>query len=202
MARQSTQGQRREDIRRAAHRLLRRRDAGSIALKDVARELGLTANAVRYYYPDMVHLLEDLIDRGVERFETERAAAIAQGEKALDRLAVLIALGLPEGPHDRKLRLLWRVLILGLGQDRTENMVGTFGRQVAMYQGVLDTGSATGEFSLTVSSWDAARILVSLEDYMGLRIVADDPALDRVSAIALMRSYAGSVIGRPLPEIL
>jgi hypothetical protein len=42
--------------------------------------------------------------------------------------------------------------------------------------------------------------LMALEDYLGYRIVARDPALDRQTALRLMREYAELATGALLPS--
>jgi hypothetical protein len=42
--------------------------------------------------------------------------------------------------------------------------------------------------------------LMSMEDYFGYRIVARDPALDRPTALRLMREYARLATGTTLPD--
>ena len=41
--------------------------------------------------------------------------------------------------------------------------------------------------------------LMSMEDYLGYRIVARDPLVDRATALRLMRGYAEGATGATLP---
>ena len=41
--------------------------------------------------------------------------------------------------------------------------------------------------------------LMSMEDYLGYRIVARDPQVDRATALRLMRQYAELATGSALP---
>jgi AcrR family transcriptional regulator len=70
VARPSTQAQRRADILAAASRLMERHDQALLRLADIAAELELTTNAVRYYYDDIDELLAALLERSIERFYT------------------------------------------------------------------------------------------------------------------------------------
>ena len=42
--------------------------------------------------------------------------------------------------------------------------------------------------------------LMSMEDYLGYRIVARDPLIGRATALRLMRQYAELAVGAELPE--
>lgn len=191
MGRPSTQAKRRDDIMGAARGLLLRHDLRTVGLADIAREMGMTPNAVRYYYADMDHVMEDLVARGVERFETRRREAIEGLATAPERLDSLISAGLPSTRDDKEWRLLWRAVIApGIERGRAALMSGTFNRQAGLYQSVLDVGQARGEFELKNPSWDIARTLMTMEDYLGFRIVANDPTIDRETALRLMRGYA------------
>ncbi|MFV0253149.1 MAG: TetR/AcrR family transcriptional regulator [Beutenbergiaceae bacterium] len=200
MARPSTQAERRADIRTATARLLRKESVSRIGLSDVAHEMGLSANAIRYYYSDINGLLADLVAHGVDRFVTRRQEAIA-GQDPLDQLATLIRLGLPHGLEDREVWLMWQVTIADVEQASATILSDIFGRQVAMYQSALETGAGTGQFTLQVPAISAAKTLVSLEDYYGLRIVVGDPTFDREAALALIREYAEVAVGAALPAI-
>ncbi|KAB0246063.1 helix-turn-helix transcriptional regulator, partial [Escherichia coli] len=50
VARPNRQAQRREEILEAAITLIERHDLATLRIADVAAELGLTPNAVRYYF--------------------------------------------------------------------------------------------------------------------------------------------------------
>ena len=54
-----------------------------------------------------------------------------------------------------------------------------FDRQVAMYQVILEAGSATGVFVLNEQAQVVARNLVALEDAYGYRMMARHPSIDR-----------------------
>ncbi len=100
MARPSRQEERRSEILDAAIGLIERHDLASLRITDVAAELGLTANAVRYYFKDMDQLLADLALRSDVRFYDERLAVVERTDGACAQLALTIAAGLPTGPEE------------------------------------------------------------------------------------------------------
>ncbi|WP_165774048.1 TetR family transcriptional regulator [Mycolicibacterium sphagni] len=201
MARPSRRVERRGEILDAAIALIERHDLASLKIADVAAELGLTANAVRYYFKDMDRLLSELALRSDVRFYDERLAVVERTDDAPTQLALTIAAGLPTGPEDAEWRSIWRaVLAAGFELDQRRDVQGIYHRQVDLYARVLTDGERAGVFRLGSPARDIAMTLMSLEDYLGYRIVARDPALDRQTALRLMREYAELATGVRLPS--
>ncbi len=201
MARPITQRQRRSDILKAASDLVGRQDTAAFRLADVAAELGMTPNAIRYYYKDVEDLLADLQNRSNERFYTRRLETALQIEDAAERLAVTIAAGLPSGAEDAEWRVIWRgVLAAGFEFDRRPEVSEVYHRQVGLYESIFEYGASTGAFKLAGPAKELAQSIMSLEDYLGYRVVARDPRLDRPTALNLVRHYAELVTGVKLPH--
>ncbi|HEX2213121.1 MAG TPA: TetR family transcriptional regulator, partial [Mycobacterium sp.] len=119
MPRPNRQVERRGDILDAAIALIERHDLADLKLADVAAELGLTTNAVRYYFKDMAELLSELALRSDIRFYDERLRLGSEAADPPTQLAVTIAAGLPTGPEDAEWRAIWRaVLAAGFELDR------------------------------------------------------------------------------------
>ncbi len=200
MARPNRQVQRRGEILNAAIHLIERHDLATLKLADVAAELGLTTNAVRYYFKDMPELLSELALRSDDRFYDARLALATQTDDARAQLALTIAAGLPSGPEDAEWRAIWRaVLAAGFELDQRHDIQGIYHRQVDLYTDLLTAGADAGAFRLGSPARDIAMTLMSMEDYFGYRIVARDPALDRATALRLMRQYAELATGAQLP---
>ncbi|WP_254849097.1 TetR/AcrR family transcriptional regulator [Mycobacterium sp. GA-1841] len=200
MARPNRQAQRREEILDAAIALIERHDLATLRIADVAAELGLTPNAVRYYFREMDQLLSELAQRSDSRFYDDRLAAVDRIDNARDQLALTIAAGLPTGADDAEWRAIWRaVLAAGFELDQRRDVQHIYHRQVGLYARILETGSAAGTFTLAAPARDIAMTLMAMEDYLGYRIVARDPDLDRATALRLMRGYAELATGAALP---
>lgn len=200
MARPNRQVERRGDILDAAIALIERHDLATLKLADVAGELGLTTNAVRYYFKDMPALLSELALRSDVRFYDERLRLAAEAGDPPAQLAVTIAAGLPTGPEDAEWRAIWRaVLAAGFELDRRRDVQGIYHRQVGLYRDLLTAGAEAGAFTLTGGADDIAMSLMAMEDYFGYRIVARDPDLSRGTALRLMRQYAELATGSQLP---
>ncbi|RUP29037.1 MAG: TetR family transcriptional regulator [Mycolicibacterium sp.] len=202
MARPNKQEERRRDIMDAAIALIERHDLATLKLADVAEELGLTTNAVRYYFKDMTQLLSELALRSDVRFYDARLALQCSSADVREQLVRTMAAGLPTGPEDAEWRAIWRaVLSAGFELDQRSDVQGIYHRQVGLYADLLSGGEASGVFRLRHPARDVAMTLMSMEDYFGYRIAARDPDLSRETALRLMRQYAELVVGVALPEI-
>ena len=200
MGRPVTQRQRRQDILDAARSLLERHDDAAVRIGDVAAELGMTSNAIRYYYKGIEDLLAELCARSNERFYTRRLQVAQSLDDAAERLAVTIAAGLPSGAEDAEWRVIWRaVLAAGFEFDRRPEVSQMYHRQVGLYESIFEYGASTGRFTLAGPAEELAQSIMSMEDYLGYRIVARDPAFDRPTALNLIRRYAQLVTGVQLP---
>lgn len=200
VARPNRQAQRREEILDAAIGLIERHDLATLRIADVAAELGLTANAVRYYFKEMDQLLSELAQRSDTRFYDERLAVVERTDDVRAQLALTIAAGLPTGPEDAEWRAIWRaVLAAGFELDQRRDVQHIYHRQVSLYESIFDTGAANGVFELDSPARDIAMTLMAMEDYLGYRIVARDPQLSRDTALRLIRRYAELATGARLP---
>jgi AcrR family transcriptional regulator len=201
VARPNRQAERREEILDAAIALIERHDVATLRIADVAAELGLTANAVRYYFKEMDQLLSELAQRSDTRFYDDRLAVVESTDDVRAQLAVTIAAGLPTGPEDAEWRAIWRaVLAAGFELDQRRDVQHIYHRQVDLYTGILRAGARTGAFRLGSSARNIAMTLMAMEDYLGYRIVARDPELNRKKALRLMRDYAELATGARLPS--
>lgn len=201
MGRPSRRDERREDIVAAAVRLIETHDPATLRLSDVAAELGLTPNAVRYYFKDVEALVLELALRSNVRFHDERRAAADAIDDPRERLAYVISAGLPRGREDAEWRAIWRAfLAAGFELDRRPEVAGIYHRQVSLYADVLDAGASAGVFTLAAPVRDIAMTLMSLEDYLGYRIVARDPDVELATALRLIHAYAEAAVGVVLPR--
>lgn len=200
VARPNRQAQRREEILEAAIALIERHDLATLRIADVAAELGLTPNAVRYYFREMEELLSELAQRSDSRFYEDRLAVVRRTASAREQLALTIAAGLPTSPEDAEWRAIWRaVLAAGFELHQRRDVQHIYHRQVHLYAEIIENGSTAGDFTLSAPPRDIAMTLMAMEDYLGYRIVARDPDLDRATALRLMRGYAELATGARLP---
>ncbi|WP_309129363.1 TetR family transcriptional regulator [Microbacterium sp.] len=200
MARPKRQDARRADLVEAALTAVSERGLRSISLTDVAHRAGLTRGAILYYYSDLDELLVEAHRAGVERFCDARDDRIAGLDDPRDQLAVAIRAGLPDGPDDALMRLLYEFDILAGSSALHDELVETmYRRQLATYTGVLQRGLDRGLFSPQLDLPTFAMTLVALEDSYGLHIVGGNSLITVADAESAMRRVSER-LGAPATE--
>ena len=197
MARPSTQKQRRIEVIDAALEAAAEHGLRGLSLTDVANHAGVTRGALLYYYEDLDAILVEAHAAGMRRVGEERAALVARQQGAAARLATAIDAGLPSGPDDALMRLLYEFDVLaGKSPLHDELVQRLYREQLSLYRGILEEGVESGDFSLTGPLDDVAMNLVALEDAYGLHICAGGSitVADARRAIALYATQAGAPI--------
>lgn len=195
MARPSTQKQRRIEVIDAALAAAAKHGLRNLSLTDVANQAGVTRGALLYYYDDLDAILVEAHAAGMARVGAERAALVAQQGGAAAKLTTAIEAGLPSGPDDALMRLLYEFDVLaGKSPLHDELVQRLYREQLELYRGVLAEGVAEGAFALTGPLDDIAMNFVALEDAYGLHIVAGGSITldDARRAIALFAKQAGA----------
>ena len=194
----SRQRQRRDLLFTAAQQAVVMRGA-DVRLKDIADMAGLTSGAILYHYPDVQSLLLEANQAVIERFLDNRVKAIRGLASPAEKLVVTVAGGLPVNAEDADVKLL---CALGGAASRypayAAMLTSLFDRQVAMYQVILESGSATGDFHLKGDSETIGRNIVALEDAYGYRMVARHGSINYTAAVELILSYARIATGHLL----
>jgi len=199
MGRRKDQAARRDELTQAARKVIAARGVERVRIKDVAAEAGLSSQAVLYYYPNLEDLLEEAIQHALERFAERRLDVVDRAEDPRAALVSTIRAGLPAGPDDEDLRVLYEAA----GSFRDNPALGALirsmtARQVEVYRRVLELGQATGVFELRDTSEAIARNLVALEDAYGLYIISGAPMVDE--ALRLILSFAAMATSCPLAD--
>lgn len=198
MARPSNQTARREKLVAAALEAASERGLRSISMTDVAAKAGLTRGAVLYYYEDLDELLVEAHRAGVARFCDARDVIVAELPTAAARLAAAIRHGLPSGPDDALMRLLYEFDVLAGNSALHHELVETmYRRQLRTYQGILEGGAASGDFALRLPVETLAMNLVALEDAYGLHITAGNSLITVATAEQAMRDAAAALGAAP-----
>lgn len=174
MARQRNQIARRKALIEATYTAGREHGLRALSLTDVAKQAGLTRGAVLYYYDDLDSLLVEAHAAGVARFCDERDALVAAAKDPRRKLDIAITAGLPTGPDDALMRLLFELDVLAGNSALHEKLVQELDRrQAATYQDIISAGEQQGVFTPTPNGDLVATTMVALEDGYGLHIVAD-----------------------------
>lgn len=195
MARPSTQHQRRIEVVQAALDAAADRGLRKLSLTDVANQAGVTRGALLYYYDDLEAILVEAHAAGMARVGSERAAIVEHETGAAAKLSAAITAGLPSGPGDALMRLLYEFDVLaGKSPLHDELVQKLYREQLALYRGILAAGVETGDFTLTGPIDDIAMNFVALEDAFGLHIVAGGSitVADAERAIRLYAQQSGA----------
>jgi DNA-binding transcriptional regulator YbjK len=191
MARRKDQAARRRQLRHAARRAIAARGIDGLRIKDVAAEAGLSSQSVLYYYPELDGLVEEAIAHTLERFADRRAVDEDDPRAAL---VAMVGAGLPSGPDDEDLRVLYEAA--GYFRDNPrlgEEIRALTARQVELYERLLMDGAARGVFHLASDVHTIARNLVALEDAYGLYIIGGAPMAEEARRLIL--SFASLATG-------
>jgi hypothetical protein len=116
-------------------------------------------------------------------------------EDAAARLIAAIRLGIPGGPGDAEIRLLYELETVAFRSPECAALMAAayVQRQVAMYASILDVGAAVRRFELTAGARSIARNIVALEDGQGLYVLLGrDTAADVEARII---DYAAAATG-------
>lgn len=194
MARPSTQEARRAALIEATYAAGRTHGLRSLSLTDVAAQAGLTRGAILYYYEDLDALLVEAHAAGVERFCDARDATIAELADPREQLAAAIDAGLPSGPDDALMSLLYEFDVLAGNSALHDELVQKlYLRQLETYRGIIAAGRTSGDFSPGLSDDDLAMTFVALEDAYGLHIVGGNALMTVEKAAAAMRAVAAEL---------
>jgi AcrR family transcriptional regulator len=179
MARRKDQAARRRQLERATRKLIASRGIDRLRIKDIAAETGLSSQSVLYYYPDVDELVEAAIDHTLERFAQRRSDVAVGIDDPCEALLSIIRSGLPTGPDDEDLRILYEAAGYFRDNERLGEAIRSMtSRQVDVYERVLELGADRGVFELADTSASIARNLVALEDAYGLYVISGAPIVD------------------------
>ena len=191
MARPRRQEERRAALIDATYAAGREHGLRSLSLTDVAAAAGLTRGAILYYYEDLDALLVEAHAAGIQRFCDERDAVLAGIADPREQLGAAIDAGLPDGPEDALMSLLYEFDVLaGKSALHDELVQKLYLRQLDTYRGVIAVGRSTGAFAPRLDDEQLAMTFVALEDAYGLHIVGGNALMTVPKAAAAMRAVA------------
>jgi AcrR family transcriptional regulator len=200
MARPRNQGARRQALIDATYSAGHKHGLRSLSLTDVAEQAGLSRGTVLYYYDDLDALLAEAHAAGVERFCDERDRLIATSDDPRAQLGMAIRAGLPSGPDDALMRLLYEFDFLAgnsaLHDDLVQKM---YLRQLDTYRGIFAAGRQMGTFTPSLGDDELAMTFVALEDAYGLHIVGGNTLMTVETAVAATHAVARE-LGCPASE--
>ncbi|TCO50673.1 TetR/AcrR family transcriptional regulator [Actinocrispum wychmicini] len=202
MARPKRQEARREQLTEAARRAVVERGLIGLRLGDVAEKAGMSPGSVLYYFPSLTELLQEVQREAVSRFCAAREDAVRGEPDPRRRLLMMIRSGLPESAGDELAFLLYELGAFARKDPAyAARYIELYQRQVGIYVGILEAGSATGAFRLTGDALSIARNLVILEDGYGLHITMAVPTYEPATAERQIIAYAETAAGCTLGDL-
>jgi AcrR family transcriptional regulator len=196
MARPKDQQDRRNQMVDAAGRAIAERGLSNVRIKDIANQAGMSSGSVLYYYPELDNLLVEVHRETVERYYQQRFDVIHGDASPTDQLATALAAGIPGDPDDLTARLLYEMHALcEASTAHAELMSSLFEREVSLYISILEVGVGTGEFTISTSPDEVARVLVALEDGLGLHVVSRNKSMSPAVARGVLRRCAIELTG-------
>ena len=196
VGRPSKHSARKQQLARAALETIQKRGIDGLRIRDVAEVAGVSTATVHYYFDDLDGLWSEIHALAVERFSTERQAAIDLYDDAREKLAVMIREGLPSSADDPITVALYHI-----DNAKRADPVGallrtrSFDRQALLYADILELGVVQGHFTLAAPKLEIAQTLVSLEDAYGMHIIESNASLPFERCMQLMFNYARSATG-------
>src|SRR3954469_5567599 len=156
--RRKDQAARRAQLAEAGRHVLLERGAVGLRVKDIAARAGMAPSSVLYYYPRIDELMMDVSRDAIERYAERRAQQVRRLDEPDRQLRLAIHLGVPTGPDDDDSRLLYE-LDAFIGSSPAFRVLSSsfFDRQVLLYQQLLESGAAQGEFRLATDAASLAR---------------------------------------------
>ena len=188
MPRPKNQARRRGELVNATSDVIARKGLGAVRLRDVAEAAGMTSGNVLYYYEGLDELFFAAYEHAIERFCVEREAAVEAAGDPVAQLATALRLGMPSGPEDTEIRLLYEFEAVAFRSPAcAELMAGYVERQVDMYERIL------GAFEVAGNRRDAARNIVALEDGHGVYVLTGQVAPSELERMLL--EHAAAITG-------
>src|SRR3954454_5886043 len=171
MPRPKDQARRRLELVTAASDVVARKGIAGVRLRDVAEAAGMTSGNVLYYYEGLDELFFAAYERAIDRFCVEREAAVEAAGEPVAQLAAALRLGVPSGPGDTEIRLLYEFEAVAFRSPECAGLMASYvERQVDMYERILRL------FEVAGNPRDAARNIVALEDGHGVYVLTGQVA--------------------------
>jgi AcrR family transcriptional regulator len=187
---------RRRQLVEAAFDVLVERGVEETRIADIGRRAGVAPSLVTYYFPNKDDLLLEATRFGIDRFFTDRAAALARIEDPLTRLENAIRWALPEGHRDGDWIMLLQFWTRAIYRPSLQTVAAMFQtRARGMYVSLIESGKASGRFTPVSPSEAIASTLIATIEGLSLRILLRDPALDVLAMEALLIDYARLAVG-------
>jgi AcrR family transcriptional regulator len=153
----------------------------------------MTSGNVLYYYEGLDELFFAAYERAIDRFCVEREAAVERVREPVAKLATSLRLGVPRGPQDTEIRLLYEFEAVAFRSPACANLMAAYvERQVDMYERILEDET----FSLAGEPRAMARNIVALEDGHGVYVLTGQVSPRELEQLLI--AHAAAITGVPV----
>ena len=194
--RPSKHPERKAHLVQIALKAIQERGIEGLRVRDVAEMAGVSTATLHYYFDDLDGLWTEVHALAVDKFFTEREAAIAVLDDAREKMDVMIRGGVPQSADDPITVALYHI-----DNAKRVDQLGallrtrSFDKQVMLYVGILELGVGQGYFTVTDPAIVIAQNLVGLEDAFCMHIIERNASLPYQRCTELMFAYARSTTG-------
>ena len=185
---------RREEILRAAARLIEQRGTSLLRITDVAAELGVSSGLVLYHFESKDALIAEAFSWAAQQDLDRLATMVAGAGSAQDRLVAALSWYAPTGRAKG-----WRLWIEGWAAGLREPMLRQVGRELDLawkesLTAIIQEGVASGEFAAGADARGAAWRITALLDGLAVQTIVHRGVVSRAQLMGwTMHAVAGEL---------
>lgn len=188
--------ERKAQLVEAALEIIQAHGFDGLRIRDVAEAAGVSTGTIHYYFEDLDGLMGEIHALTVNRYISERKAAVAELDDARDQLSAMIRAGIAPSADDAVTVAAYTVGVIRRANPLQVQLRSSYNdQQVIVYVGILSRGVGQGHFTLAAPVADIAQNLVALEDAYDLHIISRTAGLPPERCLDLMFGYARSATG-------
>lgn len=148
-------------------------------ISDIAERAGVAPGLVTYYFPSKDDLLLEATRFGIDRFVSNRLAALARVDDPWERLELAVHWAMPISDRDAEWILLMQFWTRSIHRPSLQTVAAMFQtRSRDLYMSIIEAGTMSGRFRPTEPSHAIASAIIAMIDGLAIRIVLRDPDLD------------------------
>lgn len=159
----------------------------------------MTPGNVLYYFESMRELQMAAVSAALEQYGARRQSILNRTASATERIYAMVNAGVPDEISIRRRHLYENLGTLAEHPDFQPAHRESSGRQIMLYQRLIELGTDQGEFAPRISPLVIARTIVALEQANDLSVLLGEQALRRESR-ADVRAYVEVALGLEAPS--
>lgn len=195
MARPNVEAERKEQILRAACKVIADKGFRGLRVADVAKDAGLSSGIVHYYFTNKRDLVHAAFEQNVARSFARRMAILESDEDEVAKLRALVDTYLPEGEETVESWHVWAELWVEAihDSDLQELNDRAYGEWRRIVAGVIRDGQAAGRIG-DADAVETANLLVAALDGLALQVLAGSRNITLTRMRALCRPLVDRIV--------